>query len=58
MGRVKELYNRVMQENDGIPEGLTIADLKHMEELNIYHWKEYERERERKKQSDSKQKDC
>lgn len=54
MGRVKELYNRVMQENDGIPEGLTIADLKHMEELNIYHWQEYERERERKEQSDSK----
>ena len=56
MGRVKELYNRVVQENDGIPEGLTIADLKHMEELNIYQWQEYERER--KKQSDSKQKDC
>ena len=54
MGKIKELYSRVMQENDCIPEGLTIADLKHMEELNIYQWEEYEREREREKQSDCK----
>jgi hypothetical protein len=54
MGKIKELYSRIMHENDGIPEGLTIADLQHMEDLNIYQWEEYEREREREKQSDCK----
>lgn len=54
MGKIKELYSRVIQENNGLPEDMTIADLQHMEELNIYQWEEYEREREKQKQSNSK----
>lgn len=58
MGRIKEIYSRIMQENNGIPEELTIDDLQHMEELNVYQWEEYEREREKQKQSNIKSKNC
>lgn len=48
MGRMKEIYMQVMQENDGkIPEEMTIADMARMKELEIYNWEQYEREQER-----------
>ena len=48
MGRMKEIYMRVMYENDGqVPEEMTIADMARMKELEIYNWEEYEREQEK-----------
>jgi len=45
---MKEIYMRVMYENDGqVPEEMTIADMAHMKELEIYNWEEYEREQEK-----------
>ena len=47
MGRMKEIYIQIMNENDGIPEDMTLADMLKMRDLNIYHWQEYERAKER-----------
>ena len=48
MGRMKEVYIRIMHENDGqVPEEMTIADMAHMKELEIYNWEEYEKRQER-----------
>jgi hypothetical protein len=48
MGRMKEVYMRVMHENDGqVPEEMTLADMARMKELEIYNWEEYEREQEK-----------
>ena len=47
MGRMKEIYIQIMNANDGIPEEMTIQDFLKMRDLNIYHWKEYERAQER-----------
>ena len=48
MGRMKEVYMQIMQENDGqVPEGLTIGDIARMKELEIFNWQEYEREQEK-----------
>jgi hypothetical protein len=48
MGRMKEIYMRVMYENDGqVPEEMTISDMARMKELEIYNWEEYEREQEK-----------
>lgn len=48
MGRMKEVYMEIMQANNGqVPEELTIADVARMKELEIYNWKEYEREQEK-----------
>ena len=58
MGRMKEIYMRVMYENDGqVPEEMTIADMAHMKELEIYNWEEYEREQEKLRLFRVKQKD-
>ena len=44
MGRMKEIYMQMYYANDGnIPQEATIADLKRMEDLKIYEWREYER---------------
>jgi hypothetical protein len=48
MGRMKEIYMRVMYENDGqVPEEMTISDMAKMKELEIYNWEQYEREQEK-----------
>ena len=48
MGRMKEVYMQIMQENDGhIPEEMTLADIVRMKEIEIYNWQEYEREQEK-----------
>jgi hypothetical protein len=48
MGRMKEVYMRVMHENNGqVPEEMTLADMARMKELEIYNWEEYEREQEK-----------
>lgn len=48
MGRMKEVYMQIMQENDGqVPEEMTLADMVKMKEIEIYNWQEYEREQER-----------
>jgi len=48
MGRMKEVYMQIMQENMGrVPEQMTLADMIKMKELEIYNWEEYEREQEK-----------
>lgn len=47
MGRMKEAYIQIMNENGGIPEDMTLGDFLKMKELNIYNWQEYERAQER-----------
>lgn len=44
---MKEVCIQIMNANDGIPEGMTIEDVVRMKELEIYNWREYEREQER-----------
>ena len=46
MGRMKEICIEIMNANGGIPEGMTIADVARMKELEIYNWEEYERRQE------------
>jgi hypothetical protein len=43
MGKMKEVCIQIMEANGGIPEGMTIADVARMKEMEIYEWKEYER---------------
>ena len=47
MGRMKEVCIQIMNENDGIPEGMTIADVARIRDLEIYNWREYERQQEK-----------
>jgi hypothetical protein len=54
---MKEAYIQIMNENDGIPEYMTIEDYLTMKELNIYNWEEYERAQERARLQSNKQKD-
>ena len=49
MGRMKEVCIQIMNANDGIPEGMTIEDVVRMKELEIYNWREYEREKDRQR---------
>jgi hypothetical protein len=46
-----------MNDNDGIPEYMTIEDYLTMKELNIYNWEEYERAKERTRLQSDQQKD-
>ena len=57
MGRVKEAYIQIMNNNNGIPEDMTLGDFLKMKELNIYNWQEYERAQERTRLQLNKQKD-
>lgn len=43
MGRMKEFCIDLINANGGIPEGITIADVARMKELEMYNWEEYER---------------
>ena len=45
MGRMKEICIEIMEANNGIPEGMTIADVVRMKEMEIYNWEEYERKK-------------
>jgi hypothetical protein len=47
MGRMKEICMEIIEANGGIPEGMTIADVARMKELEIYNWEEYERQQEK-----------
>ena len=48
MGRMKEIDMQIMQANQGeVPEGITIADVARMKELEIFNWEQYEREQEK-----------
>lgn len=47
MGRMKEIYINIINANGGIPEGITIADVARMKELEMYNWEEYERQQEK-----------
>jgi len=47
MGRMKEVCIQIMEANNGIPEGMTIADVARMRDLEIYNWREYERQQEK-----------
>ena len=44
---MKELCMQIMEENGGIPEGMTIEDVVRMNELEMYNWEEYEKRQER-----------
>ena len=57
MGRMKEAFIQIMNDNDGIPEYMTIEDYLTMKELNIYNWEEYERAKERARLQLNQQKD-
>ena len=57
MGRMKEIYMQIMHANDGIPEDMTVGDMLRMRDLNIYHWREYERAQERARLQSNKQTD-
>jgi hypothetical protein len=57
MGRMKEAYIQIMNNNNGIPEDMTLGDFLKMRELNIYNWQEYERAQERARLQSNKQKD-
>jgi O6-methylguanine-DNA--protein-cysteine methyltransferase len=50
MGRMKNVYMDIMQNGTGIPEDATIGDLKRMQELQIFEWKEYEQQQEKDRQ--------
>jgi hypothetical protein len=43
MGRIKEFCIDLINANGCIPEGITIADVARMKELEIYNWEEYEK---------------
>lgn len=43
MGRMKEVCIQIMEANGGIPEGMTVADVARMKDLEIYEWQEYEK---------------
>lgn len=47
MGRMKEFCIDLINANGGIPEGITIADVARMKELEMYNWEEYEKYQER-----------
>ncbi len=47
MGRIKELCIEIMEANGGIPEGMTVADVVKMKELEMYNWEEYERHQQK-----------
>jgi predicted HAD superfamily Cof-like phosphohydrolase len=48
MGRVKELFMQMYYaNNESIPKEATIADLKRMEDLKVFEWREYERASQR-----------
>lgn len=47
MGRMKEFCIDLINANGGIPEGITIADVVRMKELDMYNWEEYERQQEK-----------
>lgn len=47
MGRMKEVCIQIMEANNGIPEGMTIADVARMKDLEIFEWKEYEHKQEK-----------
>jgi hypothetical protein len=47
MGRMKELCIEIMEANGGIPEGMTVADVVKMKELEMYNWEEYERHQQK-----------
>jgi hypothetical protein len=57
MGRMKEAYIQILNDNDGIPEDMTLGDFLKMKELNIYNWQEYERTQERTRLQSNKQTD-
>jgi hypothetical protein len=47
MGKMKEVCIQIMEENGGIPEGMTLGDVIRMKELETYNWQEYERKKNR-----------
>jgi len=47
MGRMKEVCIQIMEANNGIPEGMTVADVARMKDLEIFEWREYERQQEK-----------
>jgi|2_EtaG_2_1085320.scaffolds.fasta_scaffold25325_2 tRNA A37 threonylcarbamoyladenosine biosynthesis protein TsaE len=51
MGRMKEIFMDIYRANkDQLPKELTIGDVARMKELEIYNWKEYERELKKSKE--------
>jgi hypothetical protein len=44
---MKEFCIDLINANGCIPEGITIADVARMKELEIYNWEEYERQQEK-----------
>jgi hypothetical protein len=57
MGRMKEFCIDLINANGCIPEGITIADVARMKELDMYNWEEYERQQEKDRLQRIKSKD-
>ena len=53
MGKMKDFYIKLLNENRGCPEQMTIADMVEMQELNMYNWKEYEQLQEKRRISEN-----
>lgn len=48
MGRIKNLYMNLLEQNDNVlPPNITIGDLKRMNELQMLNWEEYDREQKK-----------
>jgi hypothetical protein len=47
MGKMKDFCIAMINANGSIPEGITIADVVRMKELEIYNWQEYEQQQEK-----------
>jgi hypothetical protein len=43
MGRMKDLYNNILEANNGMPSGLTVSEYTEMHKLKIYNYEEYKR---------------
>ena len=58
MGRIKELYINLLEQNDNVlPPNMTLGDLKRMQELETYNWEEYEREQKKIRSEHNESKD-
>lgn len=48
MGRMKDLYNNILEANNGIPTGLTVCEYTEMHNLKIYNYEEYKAKKKQK----------
>lgn len=47
MGKMKDVCIQIIEANGGIPPDMTVGDVARMKDLEIYEWREYERQQEK-----------